>query len=322
VAERVAFISRFNQTCGVAAWAEPVVDYLLRQGYEVRVFANVDHRFWVTQPDEPYVVRSYVESVGKVDPKGFKPDIVVVQQHCVEPVMVPHEWVNDENVKKVMIVHHPQTVDWWAPRIYDLVVGFDDRWLPYFREKGVENYAIIPYPVRPCARHNRQEMRKRWRLPQNKVVVLIYGIRTPDYLRIWSYPVIAGYYVLWFTPVPVFAFSFVGNLDVRLGVLSPRQLDEILSACDVLWLHKPCQPKTAPILSSTVYQTLDSGIGIALLDGAFSYDVPGDVVVYQDERGIVQAIRDAAGRCDWAVRKKWMENRTPDRVWGAILDRL
>jgi len=324
--ERIAFVSRYNQTCGVSCWAEPVVPYLISQGNEVLVIANRDAKTWLHSQDEPYVKRDLLEFQGKIlNTHNFRPDILVIQQHNTFPVQVPKEW---QSAKRIMICHYPQGLYAWDDlKDYDLVVGFDERWIPYFDRAGVKRYAIVDYVVRPIRLPDasREELRRKWRLPANLKVVFVYGIRASDYVQLLSVPVLHGYYLLfvstyWF---PYIYFSF--RFDFRYTIVSRQQLDELLKAVDVMWLHKP-EEREIPVLSSTIYYTADSCVPYAVLGGrsgrGWRYDIhaPPDLSYYEFPLQIPTALANA--RCDYQRRKAWCAERYPDKIWRQIVQVL
>ncbi|OYT40788.1 MAG: glycosyl transferase family 1 [Desulfurococcales archaeon ex4484_58] len=168
---RVAFMSRWNATCGISLHAELIGRELKRRGFDVIVFAPTlesANKDWHHRPldvvDEPWVYRIYVEATDEEYPFGgdiFEErilseeyDILIVEGYQRLPVEKLARIIKKiKNRTKLILVVHTGFIRDLEPYMkidWDAIVVFDERYINemvrFFGERYVKKTVVIPYP--------------------------------------------------------------------------------------------------------------------------------------------------------------------------------
>ena len=180
---KIAMMTPWNTSCGVAMHAETVGREWVRIGHELKVLAPVEKETQpVTGTDEPYVTRCYtmdrefIKGILKpltLDPKPFLEsdyDVLIVQNLELMPMAeLLKLWPRiKEKAATVLVIHEgylPPYPEFYAFE-WDAVVCFDQRYVATFGRKfPKQKIHVIPYPCQP------------WRPGQKEAARIALGLR-------------------------------------------------------------------------------------------------------------------------------------------------
>lgn len=293
---KLLVISRWGATCGVSLHAELLVREFMRMGVEVTVLApTVEsacrdwHHKLISQRDERWVIRGYVEGDDLFSGKVLARDLVVNGDHdaiLIEsyermPLADLGELIRRVRGKKtvVAVVHNSRRDDAsvLASLRLDAYVVFDDRWLrEMFGPYGgiVDRVLTIPYPAAtPPAVSAKVRAGE-----GGKLRFFSFG-RQPveeyrDFIAVLDR--LSQRYDLEYRVV-----RSDGPLPVRKPWLTQRQarltLEEVYGELVEADIHLLPKGDTSRIvLSSTVYQTIGSLVPIVTRWGRYVEDIPTD----------------------------------------------
>lgn len=284
---KIAMMTRWNTACGVSVHAELIGRAWVEAGDELTVLAPVENSSAIrTDKDEPWVIRCYCLNPclfappSGIDPAYFDPrpfldvdyDLFVAQN--VE--ILPMESLLDifpqirKKARTLMIVHEgklpPDKIfykfEWGG------VVCFDERYRLFLKTVFPEDkIAVIPYPCHPARLGNKSESRKALDLPQDRKIILSYGIGVYRHLHLLPkferlndrYPLIflvmtehPDWYEIW--NALQHRYSFIRLIR---RALTDKNLYTYLHASDALLIHK--DSAEAVVVCSTAYMCMGSG---------------------------------------------------------------
>ena len=288
---KIRMMTRWNAACGVSVHAESIGRAWVEMGDEVTILAPIEHPSTIiTNKDEPYVIRCYrlnsyfsKKSWWKdmpfyFDPKPFLEndyDLFVVQNLEILPMAPLLEIYPKikEKAKTLMIVHEgglPKDPNFYKFG-WDRIVCFDERYKRFltkaFCEEKIE---IIPYPCHPVSLGNKEESRKRLRLPLDKKIIFNYGMGVYRHLHLLpkierlskEYSLIflvvtdnPDWFDLWEAVSGRYRFVKLIKRALTVG-----ELYTFLHASDAFLIHKDSSERV--VVSSTVYLCLGSGCPI------------------------------------------------------------
>lgn len=189
---KISIMSLWNSPCGVSVHAEQVGREWIRAGHELTVFAPMVKGFR-TNPDEPFVIRNYCLLEKCFQEKGISDDFfdpkpfldndwdVFVMEHFNEMPVEKLAKIFPQIRKKgptVLIPHQGKIPEKSLIDLgWDAVICFDERWKKLltglFHPKKLH---IISYPCHPVEAGDKRLSREKLGLPQDKKIVLLYGI--------------------------------------------------------------------------------------------------------------------------------------------------
>lgn len=274
---RIGMMSAWNTDSGVAIHAELVGREWVRMGHELRVFTFTREDYHgdglTREVDEPYVVRCFGTSLktNYLDPRPILEgsyDVFVVQ----DLRMLPHEGLakifpalrrKAKVVVHVLHENHLPEEPWFYQFDWDAVIYFDER--QRFIEKVYDRAYHIPFPCAPWRELDRGEARRRLRLPEDKMIVLVFAQRgyTP-YLPDLPDHLLKDVVLLILAKEGeasdiLEAYSRSPSVLVREEkVLSWEDLDSYVAASDAVILHK-FKSRRHAVVSSTIFQLLGTG---------------------------------------------------------------
>lgn len=303
---RIAFLSRWNATCGVSLHAELLCRRLSQMGFEVVVFApklrsaNLDwHHRMINVRDEAWVLRAYEETSelaypygGSISSKILEADYdaLIVEIYGRLPLNELAK-VSDKlgrKAKLIGVLHLAWRRD--IPPIlkipWDALAIFDERYRSELLEghdlSSIKRIEEIPYP---CAIIDAERAR-RPRQAEEKFLFFTYGrqpeIEYADYIR--ALRSICGdgraaYYILRSGDrIKIDEAWIIQEMDRP----ELSRLYEYLRGADLHLIPK--SDTRGVVVSSTAYQSLYSGTPIVAPDTRYFETIPGSL----DEGPIVK----------------------------------
>jgi hypothetical protein len=293
----------WNVACGVSTHAELVGREWIKSGHELRVFAPIEgKRVPVIAKDESYVTRCYtidreLTSGAKtlyLNPTPFLNsdyEIFLLQDLEIMPLRGLLElWPQVKRKARTVYAIH----EGWPPPYpeyyrfdWDAIVCFDVRYQrEYSRKLPLEKFHIIPFPSHPISLGDRIIARRKLGLPENKKIILSYGIRVYQHFFVLptlkelsqSYPLLYLILSANETPEVVYKVKIKYNfVEIREGTYPLEELYTYLHASDVLLIWKQA-PDPNILLSSTVYLCLGSGCPIVIREGKYTQDLGDEVL--------------------------------------------
>lgn len=343
---RVAFVSRWNATCGISLHAELVGRELLKMGHEVRVAApklDSANRDWhhkkLDVEDEEFVFRCFDETddgLASFDEsvlEEFEPDVIIVEAYPRLPWKVlPRVLERLRRDARILAVIHFATADEArvlksVADLIDAFVVFDYRWisevLDEFFDHMLDRIHIIPYPCYTPTR-----IRSRSRRSGSHVVFFSFG-RQPceeyeDFIRVLRKLRRSGlsltYRVMRSDGLLPYREEWLVQWCERPPI---ERIYEYLSECDVHLLPKGRTSKV--VVSSTVCQCLAAERPIVTPATRYVELMPededgaGPVVKYRNIRDLeyklIRLVRDEDFRervIEWA--RHFVRTHSADRI--------
>jgi len=316
---KIALISRWNATCGIALHAEMIGRELLRRGYNIRIFAPTLEsagKWWhhlQIREDEEFVERVYEE----IDPegrggyfdlekvKGFNPDIIIIESYQSLPHSYIEKLITDLNVPSIVVPHEGDFLRYGDLSIFTKFAVFDER----FKRELIgdklpeERVEIIPYPCYPL-----REQKRRF-AEDGKIVFVTFGrqpafelepyINALRHLRN-EYKNIVYRIIRANEPVDIKEDWIIQ--EVR--ILDLGDIDGILSEADIHLLPKA--PTKNVVVSSTLYQIMGI-LCITVVPDTRHFEMhrnDGTVVMYESEEDLVEKLKDLIGNEEERMRIK------------------
>ena len=303
---KIAMMTPWNTSCGVAMHAELIGREWVRMGHELSVLAPIEGETQpVTNTDEPYVTRCYtmdrefVKGILKplsLDPQPFLDldyELFIVQNLELMPMQqLLRFWPSiKEKAATVLVIHEgylPPYPEFYAFN-WDAIVCFDERYVIELSKKfPPERIHIIPYPCHAWQPGMKQAARIELGLPLNKKIVLSYGISIHQHFV--TLPVLgemSHVYDLMYLVLPAEGkSSIVERAQARYSFMEVREMvptvDELyayLHAADALLLYKQ-SPNI--VVCSTVYLCAGSGCPIVISQGRYTEALGDEVLKYSD----------------------------------------
>jgi len=303
---KIAMMTPWNTSCGVAMHAELIGREWVRMGHELKALAPIERETQpVTNQDEPYVTRCYtmdrefIKGILKplsLDPRPFLDldyDLFIVQNLELMPM---HELLNlwpniKEKAATVLVIHEgylPPYPEFYAFN-WDAIVCFDERYVAELGRKfPPERIHVIPYPCHAWQPGLKEAARIELGLPLDKKIVFSYGIAIHQHFV--ALPVLeelSHVYKLMYLVLPAEGKSdIVEKAQVRYGFIEVREavptVDELyayLHAVDALLLYKQ-SPNI--VVCSTVYLCAGSGCPIVISEGRYTEVLSNEVLKYSN----------------------------------------
>jgi hypothetical protein len=314
---KIGMMSTWNAPCGAAVHAELVGRRWIEKGHKLTVFAPLEE-VKMREKDEPFVVRNY--SNNYLDPKPFiEADYEAFVHHNI--AKMPLKELFDifprikEKAKTVLVAHQGRIPeDPYFPKFdWDAIVCFDERWKRFLVDIfPTEKIHIIPYPCHPIRHGDKTDARRKVGLPENKRIILIYGISLHKYLWLLprierlnkKYPLILLVLTSvddWFDLFEAVKhrYSFI---VLRKEALTIEELYTYLHASDCLIYHTDSSPYA--VLSSTVHTCMGGGRPILAHYSNFVECFDKEVLKYKSneiEEKLMDVFEDKEG-CKMALK--------------------
>jgi len=302
----IAMMSPWNVACGVAMHAEPIGREWVKMGHELKLLAPIEKKTQpVTAKDEPYVTRCYtmdrefIKGILKplsLDPKPFLESdyqVFIVQNLELMPMAeLLKIWPQIKAKAKTILVIHEGYLPPY-PEFYqfdfDAIVCFDERYQrKLVRKFPPDRVHIIPYPCHSLKLGDKREAREKLGLPQDKKILLSYGIvvhqHFPTLLPLEELG--REYPLLYLVLAAEGRSEILGKaqdrysfIQIREGGKTVEELYDYLHAADALLLYKQSPDIVVP---STVYLCLGSGCPIVISEGRYTESLGEEVFKYRD----------------------------------------
>ena len=292
---KIAIMGGWNIASGASIHSE-LLGRELAKNNELLVmsfYKNSHHGLGITREDEDYVVRCFTRSgvkKSKLDPLPFITedyDIFIVEDLGMLPISLLTEIFPKikKKAKTINVIHDGKIsskqgfykLDW------DAVVCFDERYKSFLKLKYPENKIhIIPYPSPPINTGNKEDIRKKLKLPKDKKIIFLFG-RLAYYIKncVPAINKIAEKYNILLLSV---SNNYVNNqfeigkkmkavesknyeIEIREEDLNIDELYQYLFASDALLYPKPSQAQV--VVPSTIFQCLGSLCPIVACDSNF-----------------------------------------------------
>ncbi|HJX69703.1 MAG TPA: hypothetical protein VJ441_01265 [Dehalococcoidia bacterium] len=303
---RIAMMTPWNVSCGVATHAELVGHQWVKMGHDLKVLAPVEKESQpVTAKDEPYVTRCYtmdrefIKGILKPLSLDHQPfldqdyELFIVQN--LELMPMPELLKLWPSIRKkaatILVIHEGYLPPY--PEFYrfdwDAIVCFDERYFAELSKKfSPKRIHVIPYPCHLSQPGLKESARIKLGLPLDKKIVLSYGIAIQQHFV--ALPVIeelSHIYDLMYLVLPAEGRSEIveraqaryGFVAVRETVPTVRELYSYLHAADVLLLYKQSHNI---VVCSTVYLCAGSGCPIVISQGRYTEALGNEVLKYSD----------------------------------------
>jgi len=302
----IGMMSLWNAANGPSIHAEFIGREWIKRGHSLVVFSASKHPDFrpTQQEDEGFIVRHFdvseVLPVTKADSFDQTPlleeDYEVFVAQNVERLPTRELLEVFPKIRKkaitVMVVHEgsPPKDPLYYKFNWDAIVCFDQRYrdfLTSFFPKEVIH--IIPYPCHPLKLGDREESRRRLRLPLDEKIIFSFGFRSEDIMSVL--PALEDvnkkydlrYLVIINPGGKVDPLRKVEKkydfMDLKTKAVSINELYEYLHASDVFLVHKESSKHKA-VISSTICQTLGSGCPILFHDSNFVEFHKDEIVKY------------------------------------------
>ena len=267
------------------------------------------------------------------------PDVLFVEKPCITPLPQLLELMPIlRRMGPVVAIMHEGVVP--RPRSFyalhwDLATVFDQRFYRLYghliRARAVK---VVPYPFHPVVRGDRREARRALGLPEDREIVLSFGIRAKHLGPIMPYVAeVASKRDLMFLILAKHKddLAHALKLKARYDFVEVRHeaphytgLYRYLHASDVILPHRPPRHDYIPV-SSTVHLCLGALRPILCPSNSFFENYDGAVITYRGPRDMVEklelildgdaVIEEALGRAEELIREN-----TPDRIARELLE--
>ena len=294
---KIAMMTAWNTTSGVAMHAEPIVKAMRKMGHDVVVFSFIStdcHGEFGTAKDEKYVIRCFGTSrhTNFLDPRPFVDhdyDILVVEDLGMLPInkLADIFPVLKRKAKLIHVVHenHHCEKSWFYKFDWDKVVFFDHR--QDFVKKSYPDAEYIPFPCYPKRTGDKIKARKRLKLPLDRKIIYSFGHRgyeifyrsLPKELRsntLLLQMIRPDYQML--ESLTPHEWRMIKQVDV----LTTKMFDDYLFASDAVIVHK-FRNQFDAVVSSTVFQALGAGCPIFVpKESDFFQSWTNELIHYKD----------------------------------------
>ena len=340
---KIGMMTAWNETSGVSIHAELVGKEWIKNGNKLTVFSFIEsdfHGSCLIGTDEDYITRCFGTSIRSnyLNPIPFLKedyDIFVAQ----DIGMLPRDKLAKifprikKKAKTVLVVHTNKLID--DPSFYqfewDALCCFDYRYKNFLKEVyPEEKIHIIPFPCHPWKEGNKEEYRKKLKLPLDKKIIFVFGQKWRQMLD--TVPALAeinGRYptlLLIFSGAQrVYGFDALKGkmeVEIRKEVLEKEKIYEYLYAADTMIFGK--HSTEGVVLSSTAHLIMGSGCPIIARDSNFFELMGEEVLKYKNleefkERLISVFEQDENyQRCREAA-KKYVQRNSSDKVAKAFI---
>lgn len=303
---KIAMITPWNVSCGVATHAELVGRQWVKMGHELKVLAPIEKETQpVTDRDELYVTRCYtmdrefIKGILKplsLDPRPFLDldyELLIVQNLELMPMQeLLKIWAHIKGKAATVLVIHEGYLPPY-PQFYgfdwDAIVCFDERYVAEFSKKfPPERIHVIPYPCHQWEPRLKEAARIELGLPLDKKIVFSYGIAIHQHFV--TLPVLEelshGYDLMYLVLPAEGKSEIVERAQARYGFIEVREmaptvgeLYTYLHAADALLLYKQ-SPNI--VVCSTVYLCAGSGCPIVISEGRYVESLGDEVIKYSN----------------------------------------
>jgi len=297
---KIAMMSAWNEDSGVSTHAELIGREWVKMGHDLKVFSFSPYDFHGTAmvgEDEDYVIRCFTTSASDhpyLDPRPILEadfEIFVTQDLGTLPKdylgKIFHHIKRKASTLTIIHDNSPSSDSSFYQFDWDRIVCFDHRYKEFLEKYyPEEELCLIPFPCLPLRRGDKKAARKKFGLPQDKKIILIFGQRLKEHLPIL--PLIreatTGFPCLLLLvsqkDLEVLKGLEMEEVEIRQESPSIDRLYDYLHASDVLIIHR--SPCTGVVVSSTAYQCLGSGCPILASNTNFFETMKEVVVTYSD----------------------------------------
>ena len=211
---------------------------------------------------------------------------------------------------------------WFYKIDWDKVVYFDHR--QDFLKSLYPDSEYIPFPSYPRRRGSKTAARKRLKLPLDKKIIYVFGIRGyHSYYRDLPPKLKKKAVLLHIVPKEYQMLEEMtpteGRIVIKTDSLSTRDFDDYLFASDAAIFHK-FQSRFHAVISSTVYQAMGTGCPIFVPSQSdFFHDWPTEVSHYRDITALNKQLIDFLGKPEKRNKliekaDKFVESHSPDNI--------
>ncbi|MBU1076566.1 MAG: hypothetical protein KKH98_04695 [Spirochaetes bacterium] len=337
---KIAFMTAWNTTSGVAMHAEPIVKAMIGMGHEIIIFSFIPtdcHGVFGTAEDEDFVIRCFGTRRGTnfLDPRPFLDndfDILVVEDLNMLPVeKLFNIFPRIQKKAKIMHVLHENKASnhsWFYKFDWDKVVYFD-HWQDFIL-KAYPDAIMIPFPCYNIRRGDKTVARKKLGLPSDKNVIYSFGHRgydlyyrdLPDELKDNS---ILMHVAEHDEQLQEEATPEKWRTVMKEKVITTEKFDDYLFASDAVIFNKYRKHFDA-VVSSTVYQSLGAGCPIFVPKYSdFFHTFKDELIYYTDtaelNKQLVELLNNKKLRDDLIARAdKYVKKDSPKVIAQAFLD--
>ena len=312
---KIGMMSTWNVPCGAAVHAELIGRSWVEQGHKVTVFAPMEEAK-TREKEAPYVIRNYSENYIYREP-FIETDYEVFVHHNISKMPMSELFEIfpgiKEKAKTVLIAHQGRIFDdpYFAKFDWDAIVCFDERWKRFLVDIfPAEKIHIIPYPCHPIRHGDKAESRRKLGLPEDKKIVLIYGISLHKCLHLLpriervnrKYPLILLVLTSiddWFDLFEAVKHRY-NFIELRKEALSTEELYTYLHASDCLIYHSDSSQDA--VLSSTVHTCMGSGRPILAHYSNFVEMFDKELLKYGDIEGKLMDVFENREECKSVLR--------------------
>lgn len=310
---RIAFMTRWNASCGVSQLGELVGRALRKLGHRVLILAPSNDDRLVQHYDEDMVIKCYTiyrsgwrEVERDLYPEPFvncEYDSFIAQGigflTCLKQFGSVLQKVRKKS-RTIYVIHerlptkkHSKFTNFF----WDAYVCFDQRYKNAFRKIVNGKCWIIPYPYHPIANGDKTKAREKLNLPQDSAIIYSFGWRIKDYIPIIKFISKFGRelrerhlikYVITADPrrrsPEIEQLKRVKFVELRWEAPTTESLYDYLHAADCLLLYKKESEanKKEVVVSSTIHQCLGSLTPIVINESGFTEPHGREIVKYKD----------------------------------------
>ncbi len=304
---KIGMMSTWNVPCGASVHAKFVGTAWVLSGHKLTVFAPYSTPI-IGKQDEPWIIRNYSLSKGSSfdsQPLLDKDYDIFLLQYI--PPMPMKQLLHiapkiKKKAKTVVIIHEGNSPGKELCKFpWDAVVCFDERYKRFltnvFPEKKIH---IITYPCHPVEHGNKVEARKKLFLPQDKMVLFIYGIAVHHHIPLLptiervgkGKPLLLLVHTNvqdWFDIYEAIKSRYI-FIDLRMGILELNELYTYLHASDALIYHRDSSVDI--VVASTIYQCMGAGCPILASDTNFVETLNREVLKYRNLNELQRLLLD------------------------------
>ena len=339
----IIFMSSWNTDGGVTRHATPVVNWLIENGYRIKVlthYRETPHGFNLNVEDEEFVERCYTlegKELKNLPPLNIKPIISALEEgynvFVAEDLgMLPMRQLLEifpkikERAKTVLINHDnipkPKNSIFWKFD-WDAIVNFLPEQVEFMKSYYPEGKIyLVEFPAYPriAVKESKDDLRMKLKFPRDKKIIILFG----EYDFIDPFDVLREYrrkhkdtflVALVYTEKDkeeinrILKTRFNESYDeIRVEISSWKKRAEYVMASDLVILDKgKTRSGKGAVLSSTAFQVIGWGTPILARSNEYFRIFNDNLETYKGEeemfRKIEKFLNDDAKRSD-ALKKQ------------------
>ena len=324
----IIFMSSWNTDGGVTRHATPVVNWLVENGYRIKVlthYRETPHGFNLDVEDEEFVERCYTlegKKFGDLTPLKIEPIVSALEEgynvFVAEDLgMLPMRQLLEifpeikKKAKTVLINHDniPKPGDsvFWKFD-WDAIVNFLPEQVEFMKNHySREKIHLVEFPAYPKVdtKESKADLRARLNLPEKKKIIILFG----EYDFIDPFEVLREYrgkYKDTFLITLVYTEKDKKELDeslktkfnesydeIRVESPSWRRRAEYVMASDLVVLDKGKTKKgKGAVLSSTAFQIIGWGTPILARNNEYFKIFEDKLEKYRDEKDMLVKVEE------------------------------